>query len=228
MLCVYFFSHRKKSSFPAWKTHPKQSHRCLKSKRFLALPLWWCCGWLEWQQRRECEHQVVNFKWPQTHLSSPRLLASEAHVGYSLYVLFPQGFRRVESSPFRRIRGTVRHYVLVVCSNVAVRLMGYPAKAEMMWSTTKDHLQVCRESALMATLTARGKNNTPAQASLQPPSSHACRAIQININKVDIISNSTIHSVHFCVFSAVVRQYSTAEESPTSVCFSLLWYFKLG
>lgn len=111
------------------------------------------------------------------------------------------------------------------CSNVAVRLMGYPAKAEMVWSTTKDHLQVCRESALIATLTARGKNNTPAQASLQPPSSHACQ--MISTKSISSVTRLFIRFI-LCVLLAVVSRYSTAEESPTSVFFSLLWYFKLG
>lgn len=48
------------------------------------------------------------------------------------------------------------------------------------------------------------------------------------INKVDVIIDSTIHSV-LCafVFFAVVRRYSIAEESPTSGCFLLLRYFKM-
>lgn len=86
------------------------------------------------------------------------------------------------------------------CLNVAVRLMGYPTEAEMVWSTTKDHLQVCSESDLIATLTAKGNNKTPAQASLQSPPSHARLVIQINIDKVDIISDYSFGSLFVCVF----------------------------
>lgn len=67
------------------------------------------------------------------------------------------------------------------CSNFAVRIMGCPAEAEMVWSIKKDHLEVWRESEL---ITTQDKNTSPAQASLQSPYSQACRLIHINVKEV--------------------------------------------
>lgn len=172
---MFISSHIERNPFPPRKTRPEQSHRCFKSDFTKCDP----CNYREVASSVElCGTSngsncvsVFNFKRPRAPLSSPRLLASKAHMGCSLY-LFPQVFRPIEWRPFCRIRGPV---ITDITSswwrwNVAVRLMGYPTEAETVWSTTKDHLQVCRESALITTLTTRGNSKTPAQASLQSPS----------------------------------------------------------
>lgn len=224
MLCVYFFPHRKISLFSLWKTAPKTvsqtpwvrfyQHPCNCHEVAFLVELH---GWLEWQQGCKGEHQGVNFKcvvhsrgcW-QVKLIRIIVFVFCYHKGSdaSNWVCFVIS----EAQSDITFSGW--------CSNVAVRLMGYPAEAEMVWSTTKDHLQVCRKSAPFATLTPKGNNNTPTQASLQSPSSHAFQGIQININKVDVVSKFTIHSVHCFVVLAVTKQYSTGEDPPIMVWFS--------
>lgn len=120
MLHVHLFSHRKKTFFRSpLKSHPKQSHRCHESDFNKGDP----CNY----------HKVAS----ATSVSfSAAVVGKWSSCGFFFFVLFPQAFRRTESSPFRHIRDTVRHCVLVVVFEFCCQINGLSRGG---WNGVKHH-----------------------------------------------------------------------------------------
>lgn len=142
-------------------------------------------GSAEKRSNWKTEHRVSNFKWLWSHLSSLELLASKAHVSSSPYVLFLEGFRHINLSPFRHISGTVRHYVLMVVFEFSCQNNGVSRRG---WNGVKHQerppggLKSIR--AYQNTDYKKKKNTSPAQAGLHSPYSHVCWVMHVNISEV--------------------------------------------
>lgn len=161
---------------------PVQSHKCIVIKMYLP--------WKPQVQKRG-----VTTKWSLSEKSGLKLQMAmrasfiTAVVGKWVWVILLMFCFFKASSALNWVCVIISQAQLDIMSswwfsNFAVRIMGCPAEAEMVWSIKKDHLEVWRESEIITTLTTRHKNTSPAQASLQSPYSQACRLIHINIKEV--------------------------------------------
>lgn len=166
---------------------------------------------------------VFYLKRPQAPLSSPRLLASEAHMGCSLY-LFPQVFRPIEWRPFCRIRGPVRHYILVVALECCCQInRGIPPRLKRCEAPRKT---TCR-SAENQRLSQHWLREETAR--LQPRLAYSprpCRVIQIT--QLLLVMQTNPHRwLRLVVVVLEAEGASAVVAELLSCCSRLAWEFVL-